>query len=111
MISGKMKRFACHKLFLTPMLTYTKSVVEVSSEGLFAGHFALTEEIQGTEWRGGVIFLSTDHQLSALTAQEAWHAFHLMSSENSSMQSVWHIEPFNFRNNSCTPASKLTRLL
>ncbi|MGL5959006.1 MAG: hypothetical protein ACRCZZ_10555 [Phocaeicola sp.] len=106
-----MRRFACHKLFLTPQLTFPQSVVEVVDGGVFNDSFLLKEEMQGTEWVGGVIFLSSQRELESLSPEEAWDAF-LSCTDPQPVEKclVWHLSSFDFSQNRATPQSRLKRL-
>ncbi|MGL4520382.1 MAG: hypothetical protein ACRCUJ_12105 [Phocaeicola sp.] len=106
-----MKRFACNKLFVNPQLTYPQSVVEVGDGGLFLNHFLLTEEVRGTEWLGGLFFLSSDDSLERFSPQMVWEEFLTQSVEKEGHSLyVWHLFPFDFVNNCCMPQSRLRRL-
>lgn len=108
-----MKRFACHKLFITPQLVYPQSVVEVDAAGYFQNHFVLSQEVRGTAWIGGVCFLSPHLSLATLSAQAAWEQFcsHAACTDKEKPLYVWHLVPFDFVNNCCTNQTRLQQLL
>lgn len=107
-----MKRFACHKLFVTPQLSYPQSVVEVDEAGTLQNHFLLTEEVGATEWVGGVFFLSPRNDLFHLSAQASWEEFSSQALQPEGQPLfVWHLNPFDFVHGCCTPQSKLRLLL
>lgn len=69
-----MRRFACHRLYLSPAERLSPGVVELEDGGGVCGWFALEEETSATRWIGGVIVLSPAPCLEVLPG-EAFRGF------------------------------------
>ena len=57
-----MRRFACHRLYLSSDTCFVRYVVELGDDGKMQRYYPLEEEIYATQWIGGVIVLSAKEE-------------------------------------------------
>ena len=105
-----MKKFACHRLYLTPDECLKMACVTIDGEGRVAGYKPLTEETASTEWIGGVIFLLPQAEI----ASEA-NFIELLKADSKSKETTlplfaWHVSNYDFEHDCLTPQSVVQRL-
>lgn len=108
-----MKRFACHRLYLSTHIRFTRYVVELEDDGKVQSYYPLEEEICGTQWIGGVIVLSERPDLDTVMAREKFKDFLARTSQvNTKAQEcyAWHIAEFDISQEEFVPQSRIVRL-
>lgn len=105
---NKMKRYACHRLFFSQDKFFRQSVVAVDGEGKVLEYKPMVEEMDHTEWLGGIIILSPlwkyDRKGDFLTT------LHDLTKNVGQPLYAWHLSDFDYVHNTCTQTSVL-RLL
>ncbi|WP_455672828.1 hypothetical protein [Phocaeicola sp.] len=105
-----MKRFACHRLYVSPGECYAKGVAELENDGRVCACFRLEEEISATQWIGGVIVLSSEESLERERG-ETFQAFVQRVLERAEgTVYAWHIADFDWVREEFTSQSKPVRL-
>ena len=105
-----MKKFACHRLYLTPDECLKMACVTIDGEGRVAGYKSLTEETASTEWIGGVIFLLPQAEIySEANFNELFKADISPKNETNPLY-AWHVSNYDFEHNCLTPQSVVQRL-
>ena len=105
-----MKKFACHRLYLTPDECLKMACVTIDGEGRVAGYKSLTEETASTEWIGGVIFLLPQAEIySEAYFNELLNADISPKDETNPLY-AWHVSNYDFEQNCLTPQSVVQRL-
>lgn len=105
-----MKKFACHRLYLTPHEYLRRASVTLDEQGRVAGYQLLTEETASTEWIGGVIFLLPQEEI----ASDA-NFIELLKADSKSKETTpplyaWHVSNYDFEQDCLTPQSVVQRL-
>ena len=105
-----MKKFACHRLYLTPHEYLRRASVTLDEQGRVAGYQTLIEETASTEWIGGVIFLLPQEEI-ALDA----NFIELLKADSKSKETTlplyaWHVSNYDFEQDCLTPQSVVQRL-
>ncbi len=106
------RRFACHRLYVSADGCYSKYVVELKEDESVNRYFPLKEEISATQWIGGVIVLSPFGELE-IRSGESFHCFLqrvTVEVGEPSFLYAWYIADFDFAKKEFTSASKLIRL-
>lgn len=104
----RMKRYACHRLYLTQNEFLRQSVVTVDGEGKVIAHALMDAEIDHTEWLGGIVILSSLPKYEWKGDFET--VLHDLTKDVGQPLYAWHLSDFDFTNNACTQTSVL-RLL
>ena len=103
-----MKNYATHRLYYPKGKYQGKSVVTLNEQGEVLSFFSLDEEINATEWIGGIIILSIkatispDENYNDLLSQQHFTTEHPLY--------AWHLSHFDFGNETPTSKSILRRL-
>ena len=105
-----MKKFACHRLYLTPHEYLRRASVTLDEQGRVANYQLLTEETASTEWIGGVIFLLPQEEI----ASDA-NFIELLKADSKSRETAlplyaWHVSNYDFEQDCLTPQSVVQRL-
>lgn len=105
-----MKKFACHRLYLTLHEYLRRASVTLDEQGRVANYQLLTEETASTEWIGGVIFLLPQEEI----ASDA-NFIELLKAESKSKETTpplyaWHVSNYDFEQDCLTPQSVVQRL-
>ena len=105
-----MKKFACHRLYLTPHECLRRASVTLDEQGRVAGYQTLTEETASTEWIGGVIFLLPQEEI----ASDA-NFIELLKTDSKLKETTpplyaWHVSNYDFEQDCLTPQSVIQRL-
>ena len=105
-----MKKFACHRLYLTPHEYLRRASVTLDEQGRVADYQTLTEETASTEWIGGVIFLLPQEEI----ASDA-NVIELLKADSKSKETTlplfaWHVSNYDFEQDCLTPQSVVQRL-
>ena len=105
-----MKKFACHRLYLTPHEYLRRASVTLDEQGRVTGYQTLTEETASTEWIGGVIFLLSQEEI----ASDA-NYIELLKADSKSKETTlslyaWHVSNYDFEQDCLTPQSVVQRL-
>lgn len=100
-----MKRYACHRLYLSPGQYLKQAVVTLDEEGKVCHYSKLEKEIHSTEWIGGVIILSS-HSVSLPSGNiHEW-----LENNDDKQKYAWHLSQFDFEKETATSQSILRRL-
>ena len=105
-----MKRFACHRLYVSADGCYSKYVVELKEDGRVNVYFPLKEEISATEWIGGGIVLSPYPELELEPGENFASFLKRAITETEKELYAWHISDFDFIKNELMPAGRVIRL-
>ena len=105
-----MKKFACHRLYLTLHEYLRRASVTLDEQGRVANYQLLTEETASTEWIGGVIFMLPQEEI----ASDA-NFIELLKAESKSKETTpplyaWHVSNYDFEQDCLTPQSVVQRL-
>lgn len=105
-----MKKFACHRLYLTPHEYLRRASVTLDEQGRVTGYQTLTEETASTEWIGGVIFLLPQEEI----ASDA-NFIELLKADSKSKETTlplyaWHVSNYDFEQDCLTRQSVVQRL-
>ena len=105
-----MKKFACHRLYLTPHEYLRRASVTLDEQGRVAGYQTLIEETASTEWIGGVIFLLPQEEI----ASDA-NFIELLKADSKSKETTlplyaWHVSNYDFEQDCLTRQSVVQRL-
>lgn len=105
-----MKKFACHRLYLTPHEYLRRASVTLDEQGRVTGYQTLTEETASTEWIGGVIFLLPQEEI----ASDA-NFIELLKADSKSRETAlplyaWHVSNYDFEQDCLTPQSVVQQL-
>lgn len=103
-----MKKYACNRLYYSLDKSLSPSVVCLNDRGEVLSFSLLKNELDATEWIGGVIVLS---QSKDLKLDKDFHHFLLSSfiSEDGCLY-AWHISEFDFTKEDFSLKSTLKRL-
>lgn len=101
------KRYACHRLYITPNNYLKQAVVTLDEKGRVCHYTNLEEEIHSTEWIGGVIILSGIHITALSKDFLKWLEENIQPDEPIY---AWHISHYNFEKEELTNQSILKRL-
>lgn len=105
-----MRRFACHRLYALPGECLAKGVVELGEDGKVHGWFPLEEEINTTQWIGGVIVLSAAETMDRVEG-ESFRSFLERGIALAGKDIyAWYITDFDFVKGEFTSRSKCVRL-
>lgn len=99
-----MKRYACHRLYLSNDQYIRQAVVTIDEEGRVSHYTTLEEESHSTEWIGGIIVLNGSLHFPEENIQE-W--LKLQSYPTSGPVYAWHLSAFDFEKECTTPESIL----
>lgn len=101
--------FACHRLYWDIDSYQGQSVVSVNKKGEVLSSKLLDEEIEHTEWIGGVIILSSMKELSLKGGFNTLldNAFRI---KKTSPLYAWHVSCFDFEKQDLGSQSILRRL-
>lgn len=107
-----MKRFACHYLYVSADGCYSKYVVELEDNNRVRKYFPLKEELCATQWIGGVIVISSLHELE-IRSQEKFSDFLkriMVETDTDAPVYAWHIADFDLMRKEFAVGSKPVRL-
>ena len=107
-----MRRFACHRLYLSSDTCFVRYVVELGDDGKMQRYYPLEEEIYATQWIGGVIIISPMYGLEICSGEKFADFLHRAMLETGCEQPVyaWHIADFDLPGKEFTTGSRLVRL-
>ena len=109
--SKDMKRFACHRLYLSSTNYIDKAVVEVDEQGYYTNGFPLTAEIDHTVWLGGIIVLSPLTQLPAADWAGMTLADCLQLFCRPALKLIaWHIDTIDWKSMQLNPTTTIRRI-
>lgn len=104
-----MKRYACHRLYITPSNFVRMPAITLDEQGRVVAYTQFQEEISSTEWIGGIAFLSEDMDIPHTRELNE-----LLQACNSSSEAhtlyAWHISNIDFEHHCLTPQSTVQRL-
>lgn len=105
-----MKKFACHRLYLTPHEYLRRASVTLDEQGRVAGYQTLIEETASTEWIGGVIFLLPQEEIASDV-----NFIELLKADSKSKETTlplyaWHVSNYDFEQDCLTRQSVVQRL-
>lgn len=104
----KIKKYACHRIYVGGESFLTQSVVSVTFQGEVTACLPLSEEIPATEWLGGIIVLSNQKEIACRPDFRTW--IHGLVIDKQLPVYAWHITNFNFQQESLTEQSIIRRL-
>lgn len=104
----KIKKYACHRIYVGGELILTQSVVSVIPLGEVVACLPLSEEIPATEWIGGIIVLSNQTEIACRPDFQTW--IHGVVIDRQLPVYAWHISDFNFQQESLTEQSVIQQL-
>lgn len=104
-----MKKYACHRVYLSPSIWQGKSVITVAKSGEVVSCVHLEEETGHTEWIGGVVILTANEELS-IGKEFSSFLQTVFASEKFHPLYAWHLYPFDFETGNFMPQSELKRL-
>lgn len=104
-----MKKFACHRLYITPNHFLKPASVTLDEEGKVTDYRTLQEETESTEWIGGILFLSDKIRITP-SKQLSELLDHIPKESESGSLYAWHLSHYNFEQESPTDQSILQRL-
>lgn len=105
-----MKKYACHRLYLTPTNTLRMASVTIDGTGRVCAFAELHEETSATEWIGGIILLTPTSELNSRTCFKELLEANLYPSEVILPCYAWHITNFDFTNECLTIQSTVQPL-
>ena len=105
-----MKKFACHRLYLTPHEYLRRASVTLDEQGRVANYQLLTEETASTEWIGGVIFLLPQEEIASDANFTELLKADLNPKETTEPLYAWHVSNYDFEQECLTPQSVVQRL-
>ena len=105
-----MKKFACHRLYLTHDECLKMACVTIDGEGRVVGYKSLTEETASTEWIGGVIFLLQQAEIEPEDHLNERLKANLSIGDTTNTLYAWHVSNYDFEHDCLTPQSVVQRL-
>ena len=104
-----MKKYACNRLYLSSNEYLSPSVVCLDDEGCVISFALLKDELDATEWIGGVVILS---EVKDITFEQNFHQLLQKSSASpNALLYAWHISNFDFNKEEFSSISTLKRLI
>lgn len=80
-----MKRFAAHRIFISPQEVYSLHYVELDDQSYLKGIYPLEKEVAGTAFYNGTLFLSNEREFNPekqpVNRDEPVYIFHSESAD------------------------------
>ena len=102
-----MKKYACNRLYKSPEVFLSQSIVTINERGEVEGLAPLGEEVSATEWLGGVIILSDKKMMSP--QQNFKGVLEYLAPVGKPIH-AWHISDFDFQQEEMSTQSIIKRL-
>lgn len=100
-----MKRYACHRLYITPTTHIRMASVTINGAGKVYSYTSLKEETSATEWIGGVILLTKEAEISLRSDFKELLEANMHPSGATLPCHAWHVANYDFANECLTPQS------
>ena len=105
-----MKKYACHRLYITPTTYIRMASVTIDGTGMVCSYTSLNEETSATEWIGGVILFTKEAEINLKSDFKELLEANMHPSEATLPSHAWHIANYDFANECLTAQSHIRPL-